>query len=68
MRLRQHEPMKWLGTLVEGSCALSLDRIHRPEIAHQIVDLFQHKGVRAEISGWDALGTQEIRLLTLRAP
>jgi len=38
-----------------------------PEIARQIVDLFQHKGVRAEIPTSDALGTQEIRLLTLLA-
>lgn len=38
-----------------------------PEIARQIVDLFQHKGVRAEIPETDTLGTQEIRLLTLLA-
>jgi len=37
-----------------------------PEIARQIVDLFQHKSVRSEISE-SALGTQEIRLLTLLA-
>jgi DNA-binding NarL/FixJ family response regulator len=38
-----------------------------PEIARQIVDLFQHKRVRSDISGSAALGTQEIRLLTLLA-
>lgn len=38
-----------------------------PEIARQIVDLFQHKSVRSEISESAALGTQEIRLLTLLA-
>lgn len=38
-----------------------------PEIARQIVDLFQHKRGRAEIPETDTLGTQEIRLLTLLA-
>jgi DNA-binding NarL/FixJ family response regulator len=38
-----------------------------PEIARQIVDVFQHKGVRAKISGADVLGIQEVRLLTLLA-
>ena len=38
-----------------------------PEIARQIVDLFQHKVVRAKIARADALGAQEIRLLTLLA-
>jgi DNA-binding NarL/FixJ family response regulator len=38
-----------------------------PEIARQIVDLFQHKGGRAEITRTDVLGTQETRLLTLLA-
>jgi DNA-binding NarL/FixJ family response regulator len=38
-----------------------------PEIARQVVDVFQHSGVRAEISGLEDLGVQEIRLLTLLA-
>lgn len=38
-----------------------------PEIARQIVDVFQHSGVRADISASEDLGVQEIRLLTLLA-
>jgi DNA-binding NarL/FixJ family response regulator len=38
-----------------------------PEIARQIVDVFQHRAVQPETVGPDALGTQEIRLLTLLA-
>jgi DNA-binding NarL/FixJ family response regulator len=38
-----------------------------PEIARQIVDVFQRKGVPPDTSGADTLGTQEIRLLTLLA-
>ena len=38
-----------------------------PEIARQIVDLFQQKSVRSQMSESAALGTQEIRLLTLLA-
>ena len=55
-------------TLLEGiRSARSGGSPISPEIARQIVDVFQHKRVRAEISGADAMGTQEIRLLTLLA-
>ena len=55
-------------TLLEGirSARLGGSPIS-PEIARQIVDLFQHRGSRVETSGSDALGTQEICLLTLLA-
>jgi len=55
-------------TLLEGiRSARSGGSPISPEIARQIVDLFQHRGVRAETSASDALGTQEIHLLTLLA-
>lgn len=55
-------------TLLEGiRSARSGGSPISPEIARQIVDAFQHKRVRAEISGADALGIQEVRLLTLLA-
>src|SRR5271156_5974548 len=55
-------------TLLEGiRSAQSGGSPISPEIARQIVNLFQHKGIRAEIPKADALGIQEIRLLTLLA-
>ncbi len=55
-------------TLLEGiRSARSGGSPISPEIARQIVDVFQHKRIRAETSGSDAMGTQEIRLLTLLA-
>ena len=55
-------------TLLEGiRSARSGGSPISPEIARQIVDVFQHKDVRAQTSGSDLLGTQEIRLLTMLA-
>jgi DNA-binding NarL/FixJ family response regulator len=55
-------------TLLEGiRSARSGGSPISPEIARQIVEVFQRRGTQAETSGSDALGTQEIRLLTLLA-
>ncbi|MFL6305457.1 MAG: response regulator [Candidatus Sulfotelmatobacter sp.] len=53
--------LEGIRSTASGGCPLS------PEIARQIVDLFQHKTARFKISESAALGTQEIRLLTLLA-
>src|SRR5215469_7905007 len=55
-------------TLLEGiRSARSGGSPISPEIARQIVDVFQHRRVQAQTPESDILGTQEIRLLTLLA-